>query len=77
MISLPPRQLESVCKAEDGSTITTELSGNDFFGTEILKKGGRKQYLSTVTASSKVTCWILQKADLKRVLVNKSMTSVA
>ena len=59
---------ESVITAEDGSTIKTRLEGDDFFGAEILKKGGPKKYTNTVTAEGKVTCWILQKADIKRVL---------
>lgn len=59
---------ESIGTAEDGSTITKSLGDNYYFGTEILEKGGSKQYSSTVTATNKVTCWILQKTDIKRVL---------
>jgi hypothetical protein len=46
----------------------SSLVGDDFFGAEVLEKGGTKTYASTVTATSKVTCWILQKGDIKRVL---------
>ena len=63
-ISSSQSNIESV----DGSQTTTSLSGNDFFGTEVLEQGGTKEYASTVTAKGKVTCWILQKSDIKRVI---------
>eukprot|EP00804_Cyclotella_cryptica_P029789 CCRYP_020665-RA/>CCRYP_020665-RA protein AED:0.04 eAED:0.04 QI:444/1/1/1/1/1/4/57/699 len=67
-IILPGGTCESVSAAGDGSTIKSSLGGDDFFGTEVLEKGGTKKYSCTVTAMSKVTCWILQKGDIKRVL---------
>lgn len=63
-ISSSQSNIESV----DGSQTTTSLSGNDFFGTEVLEQGGTKEYACTVTAKGKVTCWILQKSDIKRVI---------
>jgi len=59
---------ECVQTGADGSQITTSLSGNDFFGTEVLEQGGTKEYACTVRAKGKVTCWILQKSDIKRVI---------
>ena len=71
-LTLPHRlclfHIESVSTADDGSTIQSSLGGDDFFGAEVLEKGGTKTYACTVTATSKVTCWILQKGDIKRVL---------
>lgn len=60
--------IESVATLEDGSETTSTLGGDDFFGTEILQENGTKQYSCTITAKGKVTCWILQKADIKRVI---------
>ena len=53
---------------QDGTSTTTNLVGNDYFGEEILKGGGAKKYVSTVTSTGKTTCWILQKTDVKRVV---------
>lgn len=53
----------------------SKLEGDDFFGEEILKGGSDKKYLSTVTATSKLSCWILQRADIKRVIGSKRKTN--
>ena len=53
---------------QDGTSTTTNLVGNDYFGEEILKGGGARKYVSTVTSTGKTTCWILQMSDVKRVV---------
>lgn len=53
---------------QDGTSTTTNLVGNDYFGEEILKGGGAKKYVSTVTSTGKTNCWMLQKTDVKRVV---------
>ena len=53
---------------QDGTSTTTNLVGNDYFGEEILKGGGAKKYVSTVTSTGKTTCWMLQSTDVKRVV---------
>lgn len=65
---------ESVRTNEDGTSTTSVLIDDDFFGDEILKGGTQKKYLSTVTATRKSTCWILQKSDVKRVIGSKRKT---
>lgn len=62
---------ESIITSEDGTPTTNALKGNDFFGEEILKGGSEKTYLSTVTATTKCTCLMLQKSDVKRVMGSK------
>eukprot|EP00571_Detonula_confervacea_P006864 CAMPEP_0172316432 /NCGR_PEP_ID=MMETSP1058-20130122/28156_1 /TAXON_ID=83371 /ORGANISM="Detonula confervacea, Strain CCMP 353" /LENGTH=755 /DNA_ID=CAMNT_0013030733 /DNA_START=57 /DNA_END=2324 /DNA_ORIENTATION=- len=68
---LPGGNCESVQTADDGTSTTSKLSGDDVFGEEILKGGSEKKYLSTVTATCKSTCWILQKSDVKLVMGSK------
>lgn len=63
--------IESLRTDDNGNETTIQLGGNDFFGDEILKGGSDKNYLSTVTATSKVTCWVLQKGDAKRFIGSK------
>ena len=54
---------------QDGTSTTTNLVGNDYFGEEILKGGGARKYVSTVTSTGKTTnVWMLQKTDVKRVV---------
>lgn len=53
---------------QDGTSTTTNLVGNDYFGEEILKGGGAKKYVSTVTSTGKTNVWMLQKTDVKRVV---------
>lgn len=53
---------------QDGTSTTTNLVGNDYFGEEILKGGGAKKYVSTVTSTGKTTLFLLQKTDVKRVV---------
>eukprot|EP00581_Thalassiosira_minuscula_P014769 CAMPEP_0183721474 /NCGR_PEP_ID=MMETSP0737-20130205/13736_1 /TAXON_ID=385413 /ORGANISM="Thalassiosira miniscula, Strain CCMP1093" /LENGTH=728 /DNA_ID=CAMNT_0025951487 /DNA_START=137 /DNA_END=2326 /DNA_ORIENTATION=+ len=73
-IILPGGSCESVRTNVDGKSTTQGLSENDYFGDEILKGGSEKKYLSTVTATSKSTCLILQKSDVKRVVGSKRKT---
>ncbi|KAL7543762.1 hypothetical protein ACHAXR_013060 [Thalassiosira sp. AJA248-18] len=71
-ILLPGGSCESVQTADDGtSKITKQMKGDDFFGDEILKGGSEKKYQSTVTATNKCSCLILQKTDVKRVIGSK------
>ncbi|KAL9187828.1 hypothetical protein ACHAXT_006206 [Thalassiosira profunda] len=69
-VILPGGNCERVLTAEDGKRTTTKLDGDDFFGEEILKGGGKK-YQSTVTATNKISCWQLSRSDVKRVIGSK------
>mmetsp|Transcript_37713 Transcript_37713/g.67912 ORF Transcript_37713/g.67912 Transcript_37713/m.67912 type:complete len:741 (-) Transcript_37713:457-2679(-) len=73
-IILPGGSCESVRTNDDGTSTTSVLIDDDFFGDEILKGGTQKKYVSTVTATRKSTCWILQKSDVKRVIGSKRKT---
>ena len=53
---------------QDGTSTTTNLVGNDYFGEEILKGGGARKYVSTVTSTGKTNVCMLQKNDVKRVV---------
>lgn len=55
------------------------LEEGAFFGEEVLKAGAENKYLSTVTASSKLSCLTLQKSDAKRVIssMRKGSTNMA
>eukprot|EP00574_Skeletonema_japonicum_P009982 CAMPEP_0201719612 /NCGR_PEP_ID=MMETSP0593-20130828/4784_1 /ASSEMBLY_ACC=CAM_ASM_000672 /TAXON_ID=267983 /ORGANISM="Skeletonema japonicum, Strain CCMP2506" /LENGTH=740 /DNA_ID=CAMNT_0048210095 /DNA_START=26 /DNA_END=2248 /DNA_ORIENTATION=+ len=67
-IVLPGGSCKSVLTSKDGSESEVELKEGGFFGEEILTGDPDKKYLSTVTATNKMTCWTLQKFDAMRVI---------
>lgn len=67
-IVLPGGSCKSVRTSKNGSESTVELEEGGFFGEEVLKGGVKKKYQSTVTATSKMACWTLQKSEAKRVM---------
>jgi serine/threonine protein phosphatase PrpC/CRP-like cAMP-binding protein len=73
-IILPPGS----CKKQT-SEHELALEEGAFFGEEVLKAGAENKYLSTVTASSKLSCLTLQKSDAKRVIssMRKGSTNMA
>mmetsp|Transcript_12280 Transcript_12280/g.26206 ORF Transcript_12280/g.26206 Transcript_12280/m.26206 type:complete len:765 (-) Transcript_12280:235-2529(-) len=75
-VILPGGTCESERQGEDGEIIKSILKGHDFFGEELLDGDSDMSYLSTVTATSKVTCWMLQKSDAKRFISSKKKQDV-
>lgn len=71
----PGGSCEAVRTRGEGAPETKQLGGDDCFGEEILKAGGGRQYVATVTATSKSTLWILQKSDVKRIMGSKRKAS--
>ena len=59
--------IESARENTDGSVDVCELTGNNYVGAEVLRGGDRK-YLSTVTATGKTKCWMLQASCVKHAI---------
>ncbi|KAL7444864.1 hypothetical protein ACHAXM_009689, partial [Skeletonema potamos] len=78
-IVLPGGSCKSVKTSQDGSESVVEVEEGGFFGEEILKGGAANKYQSTVTATSKMSVWTLQKSDAKRVIssMRKGTTNMA
>ncbi len=68
---------ESERKLGDGEIVKSILKGHDFFGEELLNDDSDMTYISTVTATSKVTCWMLQKSDAKRFMSGKKKQDIS
>lgn len=68
MFIVLPGESCKVLTSKDGAESEVELKEGGFFGEEVLIGNPGKKYLSTVTATNKMTCWTLQKSDAKRVI---------
>ena len=60
-----PGNCKSVQTSKGGKETEVELKDGGFFGEEVLEGA---LYLSSVTATSKMTCWTLKKSDAMRVI---------
>ena len=61
---------ETARENEDGTPTKSTLFGNDCFGAEVLG-GGERRYLTTVTATGRTECWMLQAAGVRHALGSK------
>lgn len=65
---IPAGSCKSVRTSKNGAESEVELKEGGFFGEEVLEGGLETKYLSTVTSTTKMTCWMLQKSEAKRVI---------
>ena len=65
---MPGGSCKSVRTSKNGKESEVELKEGGFFGEEVLKGGLESKYLTTVTATNKMTCWMLQKSEAKSLL---------
>ena len=65
---MPGGSCKSVRTSKNGKESEVELKEGGFFGEEVLKGGLESKYLTTVTATNKMTCWMLQKSEAKSLI---------